>query len=86
MTLGKLNRVDLSAASEVHIVEPHWNPMAESQAVDRVHRIGQTREVTVTRYCVRESIEEVSSPYLDACMQGCRASAWHSFPLVASLG
>lgn len=34
--------------------------MAEAQAVDRVHRIGQTREVEVVRYCVRNSIEEVS--------------------------
>ena len=52
----------MSVASEVHIVEPHWNPMAEAQAVDRVHRIGQTREVNITRYCVKESIEEVGLP------------------------
>ena len=53
-------RIDLSVASEVHIVEPHWNPMAEAQAVDRVHRIGQTRDVRITRYCVKGSIEEAS--------------------------
>ena len=41
-------------------MEPHWNPMAEAQAVDRVHRIGQTKEVAITRYCVNASIEEVS--------------------------
>lgn len=55
-----LNSIDLTVASSVHIVEPHWNPMAEAQAVDRVHRIGQTREVEVVRYCVKDSIEEVS--------------------------
>jgi SWI/SNF-related matrix-associated actin-dependent regulator of chromatin subfamily A3 len=33
--------------------------MAEEQALDRVHRLGQTREVIATRYVVRESIEEV---------------------------
>ncbi|KAF2239007.1 hypothetical protein EV356DRAFT_226832 [Viridothelium virens] len=49
--------IDLTAASRVHLVEPHWNPMAEAQAVDRVHRIGQTREVVVTRYIMRDSIE-----------------------------
>ena len=43
-------------------MEPHWNPMVEAQAVDRVHRIGQTREVNITRYRVKESIEEVSIP------------------------
>lgn len=39
--------------------------MAEAQAVDRVHRIGQTREVQVIRYCVKDSIEEVSRPTHD---------------------
>ena len=33
--------------------------MAEEQALDRVHRMGQTREVIATRYIVRDSIEEV---------------------------
>ena len=33
--------------------------MAEEQAVDRVHRMGQTRPVTITRYYVKDSIEEV---------------------------
>lgn len=37
--------------------------MAEAQAVDRVHRIGQTREVEVVRYCVKDSIEEVSQSF-----------------------
>jgi hypothetical protein len=34
--------------------------MAEEQAFDRVHRLGQAREVIVIRYIVRDSIEEVS--------------------------
>jgi hypothetical protein len=34
--------------------------MAEAQAVDRVHRIGQTRDVLVTRYIMSDSIETVS--------------------------
>ncbi|RYP52173.1 hypothetical protein DL768_002615 [Monosporascus sp. mg162] len=49
--------LDLTAANSVHLVEPHWNPMAESQAIDRVHRIGQQRNVVITRYIVRNSIE-----------------------------
>jgi SNF2 family DNA or RNA helicase len=35
--------------------------MVEAQAVDRVHRIGQEREVWITRYIVRDSIETVSA-------------------------
>lgn len=53
-------RVDLTAANHVHLLEPHWSPMAEAQAVDRVHRIGQSREVLTTRYITRDSIETVS--------------------------
>lgn len=34
--------------------------MAEAQAVDRVHRIGQKKDVEIIRYCVKDSIEEVS--------------------------
>ena len=41
--------------------------MAEAQAVDRVHRIGQTKAVKVTKYCVQSSIEEVRFP-LFLCM------------------
>lgn len=36
--------------------------MAEEQAFDRVHRMGQTRAVTVIRYIMKDSIEEVTNP------------------------
>ncbi|KAH7150358.1 SNF2 family N-terminal domain-containing protein [Dactylonectria estremocensis] len=49
--------IDLTAANSVHIIEPQWNPMAEAQAVDRVHRIGQQQDVEVVRYIVNGSIE-----------------------------
>ncbi|KAL2818730.1 SNF2 family N-terminal domain-containing protein [Aspergillus cavernicola] len=50
--------VDLTAACYVHLLEPQWNPMTEAQAVDRVHRIGQSRDVVVTRYLAANSIED----------------------------
>ncbi|KAI0432734.1 SNF2 family N-terminal domain-containing protein [Xylaria sp. FL1042] len=50
--------IELTAATTVHIIEPHWNPSAEAQAVDRVHRFGQERDVTVIRYVASDSIEE----------------------------
>ncbi|KAJ4243152.1 hypothetical protein NW757_011478 [Fusarium falciforme] len=49
--------IDLVCANSVHIIEPHWNPMAEAQAIDRVHRIGQQQDVDVVRYIVNDSIE-----------------------------
>ena len=53
--------IDLTAASQVHLLEPGWNPMLERQALDRVHRIGQKRNVLTIRYIVTgaTSIEEV---------------------------
>ncbi|KAI0550442.1 SNF2 family N-terminal domain-containing protein [Xylaria curta] len=49
--------VNLTVASTVHLLEPHWNPMVEAQAIDRVYRIGQTQQVTVIRYIVPNSVE-----------------------------
>ncbi|KAF5627127.1 helicase-like transcription factor [Fusarium sp. NRRL 52700] len=56
--------IDLTSANHVHLLEPHWNPMAEEQAMARVHRIGQQRRVTCTKYITPDSIEEVSGVLL----------------------
>lgn len=40
-------------------MEPHWNPTVEEQALARIHRIGQTQEVTTIRYVMKGSFEEV---------------------------
>ncbi|CAJ0553138.1 Ff.00g116500.m01.CDS01 [Fusarium sp. VM40] len=50
--------IDLTPANHVHLLEPHWNPMAEEQAIARVHRTGQQRHVTATKYITPDSIEE----------------------------
>ncbi|KAH8427467.1 DEAD/DEAH box helicase [Aspergillus melleus] len=50
--------LNLTAASKVYIMEPQYNPAAVAQAVDRVHRIGQTREVTTVQFIMKDSIEE----------------------------
>jgi len=48
----------LTEASRAYLMEPHWNPTIEEQALARIHRIGQTREVTTVRFYIRESFEE----------------------------
>ena len=50
--------LNLTAGSKVFVMEPQFNPAAEQQAVDRVHRLGQTREVTIYRLIMRGSFEE----------------------------
>jgi hypothetical protein len=58
------NRLDLTAGSRAYILEPQWNPMVEEQALCRVHRVGQKREVTTVRYLIRGSFEEVRHLHL----------------------
>ncbi|KAH0532809.1 hypothetical protein TsFJ059_001448 [Trichoderma semiorbis] len=48
----------LTEASRAYLMEPHWNPTLEDQALARIHRIGQTKEVNTIRFIVRDSFEE----------------------------
>lgn len=50
--------LNLTTANKVFMMEPQFNPAAEAQAVDRVHRLGQDREVTIKRYIMEKSFEE----------------------------
>ncbi|KAK7999055.1 hypothetical protein PG991_014730 [Apiospora marii] len=50
--------LNLTAASQVVVLEPFWNPFVEDQAVDRAHRIGQRRAVTVHRVLVAGTVED----------------------------
>ena len=48
----------LTEADYCFVLDPWWNPATEMQAVDRAHRIGQTKTVFVNRYVSRGTIEE----------------------------
>jgi len=50
--------LNLTAAEYVYLLDPWWNPAVESQAIDRAHRIGQTRRVFAYRVIARDTIEE----------------------------
>lgn len=50
--------LNLTAADYVFILDPWWNPAVEAQAVDRAHRIGQTRPVFAYRIIARDTVEE----------------------------
>jgi SNF2 family DNA or RNA helicase len=57
ITAGGLG-LNLTTANKVYVMEPQYNPAAEAQAVDRVHRLGQKREVETVRYIMQDSFEE----------------------------
>ncbi|HZK15039.1 MAG TPA: C-terminal helicase domain-containing protein, partial [Solirubrobacterales bacterium] len=50
--------LNLTEADYCFLLDPWWNPAAETQAIDRAHRIGQTRPVIAYRMIARETIEE----------------------------
>lgn len=50
--------LNLTSASKVYIMEPQYNPAAVAQAIDRIHRLGQKREVTTVQFVMKDSIEE----------------------------
>ena len=50
--------LNLHAAEYVYLLDPWWNPAVESQAIDRAHRIGQTRQVFAYRLISRDTVEE----------------------------
>ncbi len=50
--------LNLTAAEYVFILDPWWNPAAESQAIDRAHRIGQSKKVFAYKIIAKETVEE----------------------------
>ncbi|KAH7302007.1 hypothetical protein KP509_23G052300 [Ceratopteris richardii] len=50
--------INLTAASNVFLLDPWWNPAVEEQAIMRIHRIGQTKKVSVKRFITKDSVEE----------------------------
>jgi len=50
--------LNLTSAEYVFILDPWWNPAVEQQAIDRTHRIGQTRHVFAYRMICRDTVEQ----------------------------
>ncbi|XP_010912213.1 DNA repair protein RAD5A isoform X2 [Elaeis guineensis] len=50
--------INLTAASNAFVMDPWWNPAVEEQAVMRIHRIGQTKNVSIKRFIVKGTVEE----------------------------
>lgn len=50
--------LNLTCASQCVILDPFWNPFVEAQAIDRIHRIGQSRLVKVHRVVIEGTVED----------------------------
>ncbi|CAK9866134.1 unnamed protein product [Sphagnum jensenii] len=50
--------INLTAASNAFLLDPWWNPAVEEQAIMRIHRIGQTKAVSIKRFIVKGTVEE----------------------------
>ncbi|EOR92552.1 : hypothetical protein [Arcticibacter svalbardensis MN12-7] len=50
--------LNLTEADYVFLLDPWWNPAVEQQAVDRTHRIGQTKNVFIYKFITKDSVEE----------------------------
>jgi SNF2 family DNA or RNA helicase len=59
ISLGSGNLgLNLTAANRLYLCDPWWNPQVENQAIDRVHRVGQTRAVDIVRVVVEGTVED----------------------------
>ncbi|GAA4314827.1 hypothetical protein GCM10023149_11130 [Mucilaginibacter gynuensis] len=50
--------LNLTQADYVFILDPWWNPAVEQQAIDRTHRIGQTKNVFIYKFITKDTVEE----------------------------
>lgn len=50
--------LNLTEADYVFMLDPWWNPAVEQQAIDRTHRIGQTKKVFIYKFITKDSVEE----------------------------
>jgi hypothetical protein len=58
VTDGDVVGLNLTMASRVVILDPWWNSASEQQAFCRVFRFGQTETTCLTRFCVKNSVDE----------------------------
>lgn len=51
--------LNLTTSSRIYLLEPQWNPSIEAQAIGRALRLGQVSNVTIVRYIMEGTVEEV---------------------------
>ena len=82
MKVGNVG-ITLTAATRVYLMEPCLDPTMEVQAAGRIHRLGQTKEVLVKRFCHKDSIDKAIVELHKKIKSGGVAIANSKFPLEA---
>ena len=81
--------LNLIGANRMFIVDIHWNPALEQQAMDRIYRVGQKKECFIYRFLcentIEERIEEIQHFKIQLAQKVCGASA-ANIPGMASIG
>ena len=68
--------LNLTAASHLLLLDPAWNPASEWQCFDRIHRLGQTKQVFIYKFITKQSVEEKMLEIQDK-KQGLISGAFH---------
>jgi transcription termination factor 2 len=81
--------LNLIGANHMFLFDIHWNPALESQAADRIYRVGQTKDVKIYKFLcqntIEESIYQVQMKKIDLAERFCNAKA-SNIPGLASAG
>jgi SNF2 family DNA or RNA helicase len=70
--------LNLTSCNHLILVDPWWNPAIEEQAFDRIHRIGQKREVHIYKLIIEGSVEK---RICSVCVIQCGLSSSDHFPV-----
>lgn len=69
--------LNLTCANHVILSEPWWNPFVHDQAIDRVHRMGQTKTVQAYECCVMDTIEDLIFSQYHSTKRHLVSSMWN---------
>lgn len=51
--------LNLTTATRLYLLDPAWNPSTEEQCFDRIHRLGQTKNVEIIKFVMKDRFERL---------------------------
>lgn len=82
--------LNLVGANRMYLLDIHWNPALEQQAMDRIYRVGQTKECWIYRFLcentIEERIEQIQHYKIELAQKVCGATAANIPGMAANVG